>query len=98
MPTVSTPLDRASRFLRGERLSLSTCLWMGSKSSSSLRWLLNIVTVSRECRSLGYYRSVALVRTDIYEEPIAFLQESHGITLQKTAFFTVTGLKISNPA
>jgi hypothetical protein len=42
---------------------------------------------------------VALVRTDVSEEPGAsfrFLQEPHGITSQKTPFFIVTAMKTSN--
>jgi hypothetical protein len=38
---------------------------------------------------------VALVRTDVSEEPGA-LQEPHGVTTQKTPFFIVTAVKTSN--
>jgi hypothetical protein len=48
---------------------------------------------------------VALVRTDVSEEPgasfirvteIGELQEPHGVTTQKTPFFIVTAVKTSN--
>jgi hypothetical protein len=40
---------------------------------------------------------VALVRTDVSEEPGAsFIREPHGVTTQKTTFFIVTAVKISN--
>jgi hypothetical protein len=38
---------------------------------------------------------VVLVRTDVSEER-QFLQEPHGITSQKMAFFIVTAVKTSN--
>jgi hypothetical protein len=46
-------------------------------------------------------RRVALVRIDVSEEPSTFsetrfLQQPHGVTSQKTPFFIVTALKISN--
>jgi hypothetical protein len=40
-------------------------------------------------------RRVALVTTDDSEER-EFLQEPHGVTSQKTAFFIVTAVKTSN--
>jgi hypothetical protein len=40
-------------------------------------------------------RRVVLVRTDISEKR-RFLQEPHGVTSQKTAFFIVTAVKTSN--
>jgi hypothetical protein len=48
--------------------------------------------------SSGLLRRVALVRTDVSEEPGAsrFLQEPHGVTTQKTPFFIVTAVKTSN--
>jgi hypothetical protein len=43
---------------------------------------------------------VALVRTDVSEEPGAsetsVLKEPHGVTTQKTPFFIVTAVKTSN--
>jgi hypothetical protein len=45
--------------------------------------------------STGMSRRVALVRTDVSEER-RFLQEPHGVTTQKTAFFIVTAVKNSN--
>jgi hypothetical protein len=43
---------------------------------------------------------VALVRTDVSEEPgasyIRVSQEPHGVTSQKTPFFIVTAVKTSN--
>jgi hypothetical protein len=45
---------------------------------------------------------VALIRTDVSEERIApiieaeTISEPHGVTSQKTVFFIVTGVKISN--
>jgi hypothetical protein len=69
-------------------------------------------------QSSGMVWHVALVRTDVSEEPSAsiirvtrlselgttlaissnrrFLQEPHGLTSQKTAFFIVTAVKTSN--
>jgi hypothetical protein len=45
--------------------------------------------------SSGLLRRVAIVRTDVSEEP-RFLQEPHGVTTQKTPFFLVTAVKTSN--
>jgi hypothetical protein len=45
--------------------------------------------------SSGTLRHVALVRTDVSEER-RFSQEPHGVTSQKTHFFIVTAVKISN--
>jgi hypothetical protein len=39
--------------------------------------------------SSGIFRRVALVRTDVSEEPGASLQEPHVVTSQKTPFFVV---------
>jgi hypothetical protein len=39
---------------------------------------------------------MAIVRTDVSEEPSAFLQEPHGVTSKKTPFFIVTAVKTSN--
>jgi hypothetical protein len=49
----------------------------------------------------GMLRRVALVRTDVSEELTPppkrqFLQEAHGVTSQKAAFFIWTGVKTSN--
>jgi hypothetical protein len=48
-------------------------------------------------------RRVVLVRTDVSEDPSAYiirvtgyLQQPHGVTSQKTAFFIVTAVKTSN--
>jgi hypothetical protein len=46
--------------------------------------------------SSGMLRHVDLIRTDVSEQD-QFLQDSNGTTSQKTAFFIVTALKISNP-
>jgi hypothetical protein len=46
--------------------------------------------------SSGMLCHVALVRTDVSEEH-QFLQEPHGVTSQKTAFFIITVLRIKNP-
>jgi hypothetical protein len=56
--------------------------------------------------SSGLLRRVALVRTDVSEEPgasfirvtkIGALGTTHGVTTQKTQFFIVTAVKTSNP-
>jgi hypothetical protein len=42
-------------------------------------------------------RRVALVRTEVSEEPGSyFFKEPHGITSKKTPFFIVTAVKTSN--
>jgi hypothetical protein len=48
--------------------------------------------------SSGLLSRVALVRTDVSEEPGAsfILQEPHVVTTQKTPFFIVTAVKTSN--
>jgi hypothetical protein len=46
--------------------------------------------------SSGMLRRVALVRTDVPPKR-QFLQEPHGVTSQKTAFFIVISVKTSNP-
>jgi hypothetical protein len=43
----------------------------------------------------GMLRRVTLVRTDVSEE-LRFLQEPYGVIYQKTTFFLVTAVKISN--
>jgi hypothetical protein len=46
------------------------------------------------------WRRVDLVRTDVSEECVASifrLEEPHGATSQKTAFFIATDVKTSNP-
>jgi hypothetical protein len=64
---------------------------------SSSRGLNVGIVKEREQRmvSSGLLRRVALVRTDVSEEP-RFLQEPHGVTTQKTPFFIVTAVKTSN--
>jgi hypothetical protein len=47
-----------------------------------------------ECRLLGCY-AVWLVRNDVSEER-RFLQQPHVVASQKTAFFVVIAVKISN--
>jgi hypothetical protein len=45
--------------------------------------------------SSALLRRVALVKTDVSEEP-RFLQEPHGVTTHKIPFFIVTAVKTSN--
>jgi hypothetical protein len=58
-------------------------------------WSIPLNNFARRMPPSGMLSRVAPVRKDISEES-RFLQEPHGVTPQKTAFFIVTAVKNSN--